>query len=457
MGETVSEKIHHSVISGLSIYKLDLIKSWYKNNVYLGCGLQYITPQSLQEVLPYYDKKKGIAITADAIIDNREELFNLLNISVGDRNKVTDSELILACYEKWEKDCPKYLIGDFAFFIWNEKKQEIFCARDQVGTRTLYYYHNKDVFIFGTVMKAILNILKDKPNLNERWIADFLALPLVIHESECSETIYNNIYQLPPAHTITINDSGVKKVKYWNPIKEVKVLKLKTDQDYEDAFKEVFFQAVHCRTRSLKNIGIMLSGGMDSGSVASVAAMQLADENRRLKAFSSIPIRGFRDDSPRYNIADESEYIQSLSDSFNNIDITYCRSEGKNSFTDIDFLIDILEQPHKIIENLFWVNSLTEMAANHECKVFLNGAYGNLTISYGDFKGYILTLFRLGKLIKLVREIKETSKLYKIPKARIIKDVFKVIMPYKLRKDITYKRYKNFDDFELIVYPRIPK
>ncbi|MBV7276197.1 asparagine synthase [Clostridiaceae bacterium UIB06] len=449
-GKAMFEKTQQQIMNKLDIYRLDSIKSWYKNNVFLGCGLQYITAESLQEVLPYYDKKSRLAVTADAIIDNREELFELLNVSMNNRNKITDSELILESFKKWGTNCPKYLVGDFAFAIWDEKRNELFCARDHVGTRTFYYYYNNNTFVFCTVIKPIFEILDNKPDLNERWVTDFLALPVVVHESECCETIYSGIYQLPPAYAITINNFEIKKEQYWDPIKEVKPLKLKTDNEYEEAFRKVFFEAVRCRTRTFKDVGVMLSGGMDSGSVACVAAMQLAKKNKILKAFSSIPMLKFKDNSPKFNVANESEYIESISKTYDNIYVNYCRSEEKNSLTNIDFFIDVLEQPHKIIENLFWFDELTKTAANQNCKVLLNGSYGNMTISYGDYIVHTLTLFREKKLVKLWVEINEFSKIFKVRKYRVIKAIAKAIVPYNLRKFIGKRKYRNYDCFDMV-------
>jgi asparagine synthase (glutamine-hydrolysing) len=445
-GKVISKEIQQSMIDPLSIYKLDLIKSLDKNNVILGCGLQFITPESLHEVLPYYDESKGFAITADAIIDNREELFSLLNISVEDRDKITDSELILKSYEKWEKDCPKYLVGDFAFALWNEKNNELFCARDHVGARTLYYYCENNVFAFCTVVKPLFAICDKSKDINEKWATEFLALPGVVHQLECEETIYKDIYQLPPAHTITFNKVGVSKEQYWNPLENIKPLKLKSDREYDEAFKKVFFEAVNCRLRSNGDIGIMLSGGLDSGSVACIAAKKLASEGKRLKAFSAIPMDGFKDKTSTDRVADESEYIESISDFAGNIDVTYCQSKGKDSFNKIDWFINILEQPYKNIENSFWADEIVQKASQSGCKSLLTGQYGNATVSYGEFFTHIDNLFKRGSFIKILNEINGTSKLYNASKFYVGKAVCKSLIPYNLRKFIHNRNKKNNDD-----------
>ena len=110
-----------------------------KESVALLSHTQWITSESVGEKLPYYDYEKQLAITADAIIDNREELVDQLQIKDIYKTKITDSELILLAYHKWGEEAPKFLVGDFAFVIWDEKQQKLFGARDFSGNRTLYF------------------------------------------------------------------------------------------------------------------------------------------------------------------------------------------------------------------------------------------------------------------------------------------------------------------------------
>lgn len=444
----VSVEQGKSMMDKLSLYKLDKIKYLNRDNVFMGCGLQYITMESEKEILPFYDEDRGLVITADAIIDNRVELFNKFNISKEAWENITDSELIIMAYEKWGQDSPKYLVGDFSFAIWDEMKKELFCARDHVGKRTFYYSYYNNIMYFCTVMKPLFVAYNENMKLNERWITDFLALRGIMHESECNETVYKDIFQLPPAHTILLNKDEFKKTQYWNPLKCIKPLKLKSDKEYEDEFKRVFFEAVHCRLRSSSDIGIMLSGGLDSGSVACVAAKKLSEEGKELKAFSSVPMVGFEDKTPNYYVSDESDYIEAVRKHVGNMDVTYCRSEGKHSLKDIDWFLDVLEQPYKTIENSFWSNEIAQVAAITGCKVLLDGQYGNSTISYGDFIIHALTLFRDKKFITLAKEIKGTSRLYKVHPYRVSKAVAKAVIPYKLREIIEKKRNKNYDRFE---------
>ena len=118
----------NGIMQALQQYPADEISSWKKDNIFLGCHAQWITPESLNEQLPYYDYDRQLVITADAIIDNREDLFEILQVKKNQRKTIPDSKLILLAYHQFGEEVPKYLIGDFAFMIWDERKRLLFGA-----------------------------------------------------------------------------------------------------------------------------------------------------------------------------------------------------------------------------------------------------------------------------------------------------------------------------------------
>ncbi|OPJ62715.1 asparagine synthase-related protein [Clostridium oryzae] len=446
----VNKEYCMNMLERIKTYSFDKLQAWQREKIFLGCGIQYDTPESCLEEMPQRYEASGLSITADAIIDNRQQLLEQFQIPKNLWNETTDSRLILLAYEKWQEDSPKYLVGDFSFAIWDEKKQQLFCARDHVGKRTLYYYHVNNTFAFSTIINPLLTITDMR--LNERWLTDYLAVDGILHVTECNETPYEDIFQLPPAYAMIVSSKGIIKNHYWKPLENIKELKLNSDEEYDKAFREVFFEAVNCRLRSFKGVGIMLSGGLDSSSIACVAARKLADKNEILKGYSSIPIKEYENSLSKYYIPNESEYIKSISDDYDNILVNYCRNEDMNSYTNIDEFINILEQPYKTFQNLFWYNSFAEKAYEEGCRVLLNGQSGNSTISYGDFIVHAKTLFNKGKFITLRREIDALSKKVKMPKRKIEKIILKVVIPYNIRKIISSKiKHRNYDKFSSVM------
>jgi len=429
----VSNEVGSVMMEKLAIYPADYSDVFYGNDFFFGCLHLVITPESRLEKLPFHDSNAGLTITADAIIDNRSELMAIFGYLEGDR--ITDSQLVLMAYKKWEKKCPCFLIGDYAFAIFDHNKNELFCARDHVGKRTLYFTNNSNTFAFCTLMKPLFMIPGVEKRVNELWIADFLAISSIVHEIDSNHTVYKDIQQLLPAHSITINRGGLRKEKYWDPLK-LPVIKFKTDAEYDDAFREVFFEAVHCRTRSIGSVGVALSGGLDSGSVACIAAKKLKEKGEELQAFSALPMEGFKEWLPAYLISDESPYIEAIGKQYPNIKVTYCRSEGRNSYVDIGKYLQIFEQPYKTVENTFWMNCISETAAKNNCKVLLDGQFGNGTISYGDFYTHAYSLFKQVRLIALVKEISSYCRLHRISRKKFSKSIFIKFLPEVLNKHI---------------------
>ncbi|MCI0530308.1 MAG: lasso peptide isopeptide bond-forming cyclase, partial [Nitrospira sp.] len=258
---------------------------WQEGSVGLGHGMLHTTPESLKEKLPLTNCTGELVITADARIDNRDELIETLNLSDRPHHQIVDSQLILTAYERWGESCPQKLIGDFAFVIWDGQKQQLFCARDHMGVKPFYYYHKPgQIFVCTSEIKALVCLPEVPCQLNEIRIADHLVS---MFEDKVI-TYYQDILRLPPAHSLIIRDQTFHLQPYWtlNPTYE---LRLSSDEAYVGAFRDIFFEAVRCRLRSAFPVGSTLSGGLDSSSVTCVARELLIQEkNTPLHTFSYI-------------------------------------------------------------------------------------------------------------------------------------------------------------------------
>lgn len=405
----VDDDISRGMMSKLDKFTSDYSRIIKEDNFFLGCSFKAFTPESRIETLPFKDETSGLVITADAIIDNRSELFNLLNIPVNDRSNITDSRLILEAYRKWGEKSLNYLCGDFAFAIFDIKRNNLFCARDQVGKRTFYYFDCNEFFAFSTTIEPLFSITRIKKQLNKEWLAYFLALPGPVHEVNCEQTVYTNIMQLLPSHTIEISDQKIVLNQYWSPLNKEEI-KYKTDSEYEEAFREVIYDSVNSCIRSFKPVSVMLSGGLDSGTVAVVAADILKKQGKVLNAYCAVPFTDYVNDLSSRLIADESQYVNEICKKAGNIKINYIKSDNKNSITDINEFLNIYEQPYKTIENSFWYNGIISTASKEGSDIILNGQFGNNTISYGSISSYLSTLLNKGKFFTLYKQMKEYSK-----------------------------------------------
>lgn len=425
----------------LKVFPHNTSDSWKSEPVFLGNTNIHITPESKYEELPKYEKQANIVLTADAIIDNRDELLSFFNLPPKEAGIIPDSDLIVRAYLKWGDECPKYLVGDYAFAIWDDNKQELFCARDHVGKRTFYYYLSSGMFAFCTIIKPLLDVKGKQYDINEEWIANYLSLLEPLHELNITSTIYKDIVQLPPAHTMSITSRGCKIKKYWDPL-TVNKLKLNNDEDYEEAFRNVFFEAVNCRLRGNGYIGVMLSGGLDSGSVACIAAQKMAECGKVLKTYSAIPFSEYKDWLGNNALADEREYVQSILNRYSNIDYKFCDSETINSYNSLDRLMNLLEHPFKFTPNFFWLDTIASQCRRDGCCVLLDGQSGNYTVSFGDLTSFVMTMMKGGRWFAARREIRNYSRVLNRNYNSILKYFFRLSLAGNLIKlyRILFKR-----------------
>lgn len=402
--EPISTELVNGMMQSLQHFPADDIQTLQKENLFLGCHAQWITPESVGEQLPYYDYSGELAITADAIIDNRNDLFAILQVSEADRKRITDSELILLAYKKWGVESPKYIIGDFAFMIFDEKNKLIFGARDFSGSRTLYYFKNEEKFAFSTTIKPLLSLPFIQIRLNKEWIAEYLAIPDMFNTVDLFSTVYEKIEQLPPSHCLLVKDRKVKFTRF-NAINFNEKMKLKSNKEYEEAFRDIFDKAVKARLRTHHNVGAQLSGGLDSGSVVSFAAKALLDENKKLHTFSYVPLDDFVDWTPRSRISDERPFIKSTVNYVGNITDHYLNFKDRSPVSDIDVWLESLEMPYKFFLNSYWMRGIYEQASYRNIRILLTGARGNHTISWGTALDYYTNLFKKLKFIRLNYEL----------------------------------------------------
>jgi asparagine synthase (glutamine-hydrolysing) len=426
--ESVDLEHGRRIMKSLEKFPADDIQTWHNEKVFLGCHARWITPESIGEKLPYYYKQMRLAITADAIIDNREELFERLQVDRARQKGITDSELILLSYEKWGEDCPKFLVGDFAFMIWDEREQKMFGARDFSGARTLYYFKNQWRFAFCTTIQPLLELPYTDKKLNEQWLAEFLAITSPVDSIEASITPYETIEQIPPSHCISVMNGKIKLTRYCT-LTNNKKLKLKSNEEYVEAFQEVFQQAVNSCLRTYRGVGCQLSGGLDSGTVASFAVRALNGE-KKLHTFSYIPLSDFVDFTPKHIFPDESPFIKMTVQHIGGINDHYLDFQGKNSYSIIDEIIDILETPYKFFQNSFWRKGMFEKAQEQGVGVLMSGGRGNLSISWGSALDYYSLLLKRMKWIRLMNELNQYRQKVGGPRLRRIPVIARKAFPF---------------------------
>lgn len=339
-----------------------------EGNAGLGHALLATTPEALIETLPLRHVPTGCTITADARLDNREELAERLGLSGQGKG---DGELILLSYLRWSARCLDYLRGDFAFAIWDPREAMLFCARDQSGMRQLIYHHTPGkVFAFATQPSALVRHREVPLALNEARIGDFLE---GLEANDLVSTFYAEVYRLPPAHCLTLANDGLRIRQYWR-LEPQPLLKLGSDADYAASFREVVADAVRSRLRSSQPVGCMLSGGLDSGCVAAIAA-------RLTQQSGHAPLRTFSatTNDPE---CDEANAIRACL-AIAHIDPALVSLEDFESYrAALAQAADEVEEPFDWYMNL--IRAVYSAAQAGGIKVMLDGVGGDTTLGTGS-------------------------------------------------------------------------
>jgi asparagine synthase (glutamine-hydrolysing) len=248
-------------IAGLSMKRLSIID--------VSGGHQPMTSQ---------DGTKQIVFNGE--IYNFQQLRPLLEAR-GHRFKTTcDTEVILRQFEQDGEGALQYLNGMFAIAIWDEAARQLFLARDRMGVKPLYYYWDGYRLVFASEIKALFAVEGIEKSINPRAIWDYLTFRYVPQP----ETIWNNVYKLPPGHTLTISSDHPTPIirRYWDIPYSDDVVD-KSDKEYQQEFEQLFLDAVRLRLIADVPVGILLSGGLDSSAVAAAISEV---HNARLSSFS---------------------------------------------------------------------------------------------------------------------------------------------------------------------------
>ena len=204
-------------------------------------------------------------IIASARIDNRDELLPHLKPHLTGPHP-TDTELILAAHHHWGDQAPHHLIGDYAYLIHDTERRTLTAARDPMGMRPLYYHHTPKRTLIASEAKQILAAPGVEDRLYEPIVAAYLAGPY----GRDDRSFFEGIARLAPAHALRVDVIGLRVWRYWHPDPE-REERYAREEDYAERLRELLLRAVRDRLRVPGPVGLMLSGGVDSGSIAAAA------------------------------------------------------------------------------------------------------------------------------------------------------------------------------------------
>ncbi len=426
-GEKLPENLVAEMETPFLNFKIDEYLKHQDGNVAMGCGLQYIKVWSKNDRLPIVDGENGIVFTADCIIDNRGEL--IAELCPGE-DKIPDGKLLYLALQKWGPDMAKRVYGAYSYALWDENKKQLTLGVDHTACRALYYRRHGNRLYFATRMESILAVTPKK--LYEKWMANFFALPALMILENAVDTPFEDVYRMVSSRYNVFTAQGVNETKYFD-FEKVAPLKLGSDEEYKQAFRKLYKQCVEEAIDGVsENVGIMISGGFDSSTVAAFAATKLKGEGKNLLGYTHVPVDGYEQRaSKQHHIGDETKSVLKICEMYPNIKPSFLKSPESDGFSNIAEIQQVYETPYKTMTNIDWIFSLYKKAGQDNCRMLLTGQCGNFTVSYGRApEFYLYEMLRRNNFIKAYRLASNYCKAHKFSR--------KIYFKYHLKEYYSY-------------------
>lgn len=322
-------------------------------------------------------------ITYNGEVYNYQEIKEVLLQDGYVFHSQTDTEVILAAYDKWGKACVERFNGMWAFAIFDKLTETLFCSRDRFGVKPLYYAEINGQFIFGSEIKQLL-LFQKKRLANTEVLIDFMVTSLHDHTNQ---TFFQGIMALEPSHSLIydLKTHRYTKERYYT----LAPLNSSSDEFLSDATKryhEELERSIAYRLRSDVRVGTCLSGGLDSSSVATLASTLYAQKS--LEPFIAIHAKSIE------KATDESVYAQLVAKSAS-LDLRVIEPSSDQFQSLIDEVVYTQEEPFGS-PSIFMQYCVMAKAKEIGCKVMLDGQGGDETL-LGYEKYYPSIYFALFK------------------------------------------------------------
>ena len=388
-GAPVSRALLREMTEALAYRGPDARAVWTGGHVGLGHALLGTTPESASERQPL-SLDGRVWITADARIDGRADLVRELESrGCGRLPGALDAELILHAYGVWGEECVDHLLGDFAFAIWDDRRQRLFGARDPFGVKLFYYAYVDGALVLGNTLDGIRMHPAVSGRLDDAAIGDFL---LFGRNHDPESTTFADVKRLPGGHALTWSQGALRTHRYWTLPVDGEV-RYGRAGDYVERFRELFRAAVGDRLRA-DRVAVHMSGGLDSTAVAATARDLLVEGGQpvALRAFTMVFDR---------LIPDRERHYSGLAAEGLGIPIQYRAADGYGLFDRWDR--PALGRPEPVRAPLLALEADFHGEVAAHSRVALTGEDGDTLLN--ELAGpYFAALFRAGRVGRLLAD-----------------------------------------------------
>ncbi|NJM16357.1 MAG: asparagine synthase (glutamine-hydrolyzing), partial [Bacteroidales bacterium] len=371
---------------------------------------------------PMFSNDKRFCIVFNGEIYNYIELKEELKAKYNFVTR-TDTEVILAAYQEWGSACLNRFNGDFSFVIYDHQTHEFFGARDRYGIKPFYYYKDNDKLIFASEIKSIIPLTPNKRR-NNKLVFEYLVYNKT---DQSNETFFEEIFKLPHGHYFTIKNNQFNIHRWYSLSEKVKNIALVQPEEYRQAL----LSSVRLRLRSDVPVGVSLSGGIDSSTIASLIIDDLGQKD--LHTFSAT--------YGKDKWADESNFIDEYQDRIKNMHFT--QPDADDFFSDFKDFIYAQGEPVASIGP--YAQYKVMQLAQKNVKVTLDGQGADEQLAgYHNFFGsYFRELLAQARWGTLAAEMAAYIKMHKSLYA--IKYLGFYLLPSGFKKNVGSKLFGNIN------------
>lgn len=365
-------------------WKPDHKAVFIEKNVGLVCTQRFVTPECSQGLMPYRSRQSSCLIVGHIYLTNRNTLLEALGLSLAESKTMSDCAFVLAAYEKWDKDCVHHLQGHFSFSIWDPSHQSLWIATDPLGNQPCFYAYQKNHYLIFANYFSPFRILCDSCSINENLFAHF-----ALDSAPLTQTSYREVEKLPPASDLYLKNHQIHLGSYWELTRNRSRIRHQRREDYYRDFSSLFEEAVSNCLRTSFPVHAHISGGLDSSSVASMAAKILAQRNQVLHGFTEIPL-GL--EGPSFHPGwyyHEMHLVKEVLKAYPNIQHkAYQASPETDIFELLKTFYPYIDQPVRNVTHFDWILASYDETLTHEGRILLSAGGGNASLSWkGGFEG----------------------------------------------------------------------
>jgi asparagine synthase (glutamine-hydrolysing) len=321
----------------------------------------------------------------------------------------------MAAYDAWDDRFAEQLNGDFAVAVFDAAKHQLLLVRDSIGIRPLYYFRNDRVFAFASEIKALLAHPDIPVRPDDEGIADFLLVssrPIDRQEITCFE----GVSALVPAHITAVTPARTVTRRYWD-FDTGRAIRLRSFDEYAEAFRERFAEAVRRRVRSARPVAISVSGGLDSSSI-----FCQADQLRRSGRAACPAIVGISHPGAEGTEADEHRYIEAIEQEYGLTIDRFAVEPLVGVAEGLDQQIGATEAP--LVDYMWGITrQMHQRATAHGARVLLTGHWGDQVFFSS---GYLVDLFRRLAWREIRRHTREYVRWFGAGETRVLSRRFVV-------------------------------